>query len=268
MSNQISKWSQPTSLDSSCKINIIGYSVDEFKTFNPEGYTIMCNLGEVCDNIQYFPNTSKIVLTSDNYSQLYFSFQRDFLPNLAGDLGVSKEVAFEKAVDFLTTTEIRVQPIGIQGKVYNAMRTGQDYLSMATSTKAVVALKTAGYTGLDIITKGQGPLVFVGITYLGSVVAGYAGSVAGDNAVGLLFNGTSWVLSRPMRGTEVILNGLILGPISRATGFPVILNGTQELLNGKGIEVKDYNKIGAAFDRIVNSKIINKVKDIIGVLKS
>lgn len=268
MSDSLSKLPQLTNSDSICKINISGYSLDEFKNLYQEVYTIICNLGKGCDHINYFPTTSKIVLTSDNYSQLYYSFQRDFFPNLTEDLGVREEVAVEKVGNFLANTELRIQPIGIQGKVYNAMRAGQDYLSMTTSTKAVVALKTTGYKGLDIISKGQGPLVFIGITYLGSVVTGYAGSVAGDNSVGLFFNGTSWLLSRPMRGTEVILNGLILGPISRVTGLPVILNGTQELLNGKGIEVKDYNKIGAAFDRVINSKIVKKVKDIIAVLKN
>jgi hypothetical protein len=69
-----------------------------------------------------------------------------------------------------------------------------------------------------------------------------------------------------MRGVEVVLNGLVLGPISRTTGLPLILNGTQELLNGKGLEVKDYSKIGAAFDRVSKSKLIGKVKDIFGIL--
>ena len=31
------------------KINIAGFSMDNFKTFNPEGYTILCRLGETCD---------------------------------------------------------------------------------------------------------------------------------------------------------------------------------------------------------------------------
>lgn len=266
MSNKISKWSSPVTGGSICKINIVGYSLDEFKTFNPEGYTIICNLGEVCENLQYYPHTAKIVLTSDTNSQLYYNFERDFLPNLATDLGVTQEIANGKAVDFFSTTDIRIQPVGVQGKVYNAMRTCQNYLSMATSTNAVTALKTGGHTGLKIITKGQGPLVFVSITYLGSVVAGYAGSVAGDNAVGLVFNGTSWVLSRPMRGVEVVLNGLVLGPISRTIGLPMVLNGTQELLNGKGLEIRDYNKIGEAFNRIRNSKLVGKAKDILAII--
>ena len=267
MSDKISKLASPITVDSTCKINIVGYSLDEFKTFNPDGYTIMCNLGEVCDNVQYFPNTSKIVLTGNSHSQLHYSFERDFLPNLAADLGVPQEIANNKAIDFFSTTEIRVQPVGVQGKLYNAMRTCQNYLAMVTSTNAVTALKTGGHTGLKIITQGSGPLVFVSITYLGSVVTGYAGSVAGDNFAGLVFNGTSWVLSRPMRGVEIVLNGIVLRPISHLTGLPVVLNGTQELLNGKGLDIRDYNKIGEAFEQLKNSKAISKAKEIYAILK-
>ena len=59
---------------------------------------------------------------------------------------------------------------------------------------------------------------------------------------------------------------MCLGPILRTTGLSIVLNGTQELLNGKGIAVKDYSKIGEAFRRISNSKFINTAQDIIAIL--
>ena len=40
------------------KINISGYSLNNFKTVNPEGYTIICRLGETCDGLNHFPQTS------------------------------------------------------------------------------------------------------------------------------------------------------------------------------------------------------------------
>jgi len=51
-----------------CKIKISGYSLDNYKTFNPEGYTILCRLGETCDGFSYFPKTSKIVLDTRQQS--------------------------------------------------------------------------------------------------------------------------------------------------------------------------------------------------------
>lgn len=108
--------------------------------------------------------------------------------------------------------------------------------------------------------------MFVGITYLGSILASYVGSIAGDNVVGLLFNGTSRLLSRPMIEIEVIVNGLILGPISRTTGLPMMLNSIQEIIKCQGLELSYYNRIGVAFDRINNSKFVGKIKDIIIII--
>ena len=51
--------------ESVCKINISGYTLDNYKTFNPEGYTILCRLGEASDGFSYFPKSSKIVLDTD-----------------------------------------------------------------------------------------------------------------------------------------------------------------------------------------------------------
>ena len=59
--------------------------------------------------------------------------------------------------------------------------------------------------GFKIISKA--PLTFVGATYIGAMFFGYFGSVAGNNSVGLIFNSTSFVLSRPMRGVEITLDG-------------------------------------------------------------
>lgn len=59
---------------------------------------------------------------------------------------------------------------------------------------------------------------------------GYCGSVAVNNLVGSVFNFSSFRLSRPMRGLEITVNGLILRPISNVLGLPLILNGTQEIL--------------------------------------
>lgn len=56
-----------------------------------------------------------------------------------------------------------------------------------------------------------------------------------------------------MRGVELTLNGLFLGPVSHLTGFPLILNGTQEMLVGKGISIQEYTKIGKIY-KIIREK--------------
>ena len=247
-----------------CKINISGYSLDNYKTFNPEGYTILCRLGEACDGFSYFPKTSKIVLDTRQQSILMNNFEL-LVPNIAEDFGITQQAALEKSVDFFSNTQVTVQTTGIQGKFYKIMQTAQNFVPMAYTSEAVSILKTTGMTGLQIISNA--PLTFVGATYIGALFFGYCGSVAGNNPVGLIFNSTSFVLSRPMRGVEITLNGLILRPISNTIGIPLVLNGTQEVLAGKGLSIQEYTKIGIAFERISNSKIIKKTKKIFRIFR-
>jgi len=89
---------------------------------------------------------------------------------------------------------------------------------------------------------------------------GYCGTVAGNNPVGSVVNFPSFVVSRPMRGVEITLNGLLLRPISNVVGLPFLFNGTQEILAGKGLSLEDYTKIGIAFERIRNSTVVPKTR--------
>lgn len=245
-----------------CKIDISGYSVDNFNTVNPEGYTILCNLGQASDGLTYFPKTSKIILNTAQQSRLINNLDNfdQFIPNIAKTCEISEQLALEKSADFFSNTEVIVQPIGIQGQAYKMMQSVQNIIPITYTHQAVSILKMTGMTGVQIIS--QSPLTFVGVTYIGALFFGYFGSVVGDNMVGLVFNSTSYVLSRPMWGVEVTLNGLIFRPISNRIGLPLILNGTQEMLAGKGLSVKEYTKIGFAFERISNSDFFKKSKKV------
>ena len=248
------------------QINISGFSMDNFKTFNPEGYTILCRLGETCDGLNYFPATSKIVLDCNQQSHLiYNSFQTEFIPNVAKDLGISQQAAIETSIDFFSDKTVVVQPTGIQGKFYNIMRAAQNYVPIVYTSEAVSVLKTTGMTGRQVVASA--PLTFVGAAYIGALFFSYCGSVAGNNPAGSIFNFTSFALSLPMRGVEITLNGLILRPISNLVGIPLILNGTQEMLVGKGLSLQEYTKIGIAFERLTNSTTVKKIKKIYKTLR-
>jgi len=106
----------------------------------------------------------------------------------------------------------------------------------------------------------QAPLTFVGATNIGALFFGYCGSVAGNNEIGLVFNSTSFMLSRPIKSVEITLTSLIFRPISHITGLSLVLNGTQEMIAGKGRTIKEYTKIGAAFEKITKSDLYQKLK--------
>lgn len=147
------------------------------------------------------------------------------------------------------------------------MRSIQNYASVAYTFEAVSVAKTTGIVGLQIITGA--PLTFVGATYLGGLVCSYFGSIAGNNSLGTMFNASSYLLTRPMWGVEITLNGLCFQPLSNITGFPLILNGTNEILSGKGIKITDYAKIAIAFERVSNvtSKNAKRIKRVYDAVK-
>ena len=249
------------------KINIAGFSLDNYKTFNPEEYTILCRLGENCESLKYFPNTSKIVLDSNQQSRLLYSnLETDFISNVAKDLKISNQAAIEKSMDFFSDKTVVVQITGFQGKIFNMMRYAQNTVPMVYTADAVSVLKTTGMTGIQIVKKG--PLTFVGATYIGALFFSYCGSIVGNNPVGSILNFTSYTLSLPMQGVEITVNGLILRPISNFVGLPLILNGTQEMRIGKGMSLQEYTKIGIAFERISNSNTVKKAREIWNILTS
>jgi hypothetical protein len=112
-----------------CKINIVGYSLDNFKTFDLTGYTVLCRLGETCNALNYFPVISKIVINIGEQSYLNSNLQ-NLLPNIAKDLAIPEEAALQITTDFFSDKKVVGQPIEIQVKVYNIMRSAQNYIPM------------------------------------------------------------------------------------------------------------------------------------------
>lgn len=248
-----------------CKVDVSGYTIDQFKTFDPNGYTILCRLGESCDAINYFPGSAKIVINVGEQSHIT-SILEDFGPGLSKDLLISENAAIQKATDFFSDKSIIVQPVGVQGKVYNAMRKTQDISSIHQLSRALNSINLHGMRGVAIVQKA--PMTFIGVTYVTAMAFAYFSAVAGDNAVGLTFYYTSYVLSRPMWGVELVANSLVLKPVSNLIGLPMVVNGTQTMLNGEGLPVREYAKIGAAYKRLVESNWFKKARKIAQIIGS
>lgn len=138
------------------------------------------------------------------------------------------------------------------------MRSLQNIIAMSYTNEAVSVLKITVLTGLNILYKAS--LTFVGATYIGYIFFTYCCSLAGNNSVGIIFSYTSFALFLFMKFTEIILNGLILRPISNVIVLPLIINGTDQMRNAKCLSFQDYTKIGLAFERIVNSTFVKKAK--------
>ena len=98
-------------------------------------------------------------MDTSQQSRLVHNFEQ-LAPNIAEDFGITEKAALKKYVDFFSNTEVTVQPTGIQGKVYEIMKSVQNFVPMTYTTQAVSILNTIGMTGLEVIS--QAPLTFVG----------------------------------------------------------------------------------------------------------
>jgi hypothetical protein len=251
-----------------CKVHIAGMLGDDFKKFDPLAYKIFCELGKNSQGLSYFPNSRVILLKSNSPINLVNNMET-IVPNIALELDKNVVDTTKILTDFFENKAIRVEPIGWQGKVYKAGKYMQNWLPMAHAYKAVTIAQTLGMKGVGIISGA--PFSFVSVTYLGSITLYYGSLVAGDNVVGKALDMSAWLFARPMWVVEFVLNGIILQPISKVTGFPMIINGTQEISRGIGIDFKDFTKIGIAasslHEKVATSKRFAKLKKIWKIIK-
>ncbi len=143
---------------------------------------------------------------------------------------------------FFQNKTLTILPSGVQGVVYNVGLQAQTILPATYTFKAVTFARTLGMSGIGLLSTN--PLLVVSICSTGALFFSGMGLVAGDTLAGQTFNSISWILNRPMAGVEMVVNRLVLSPLTSVTGLPLLLNATKELSNGKGISTTDALRIG------------------------
>jgi hypothetical protein len=236
-------------IDPNVRVNVVGFASENYKVFDPNGYTVLCETGKYCDALNYFPNSHTIVLEgSSNCEMLFSEFTDRFIPDLAAKLNVDEPTARKIAKKYFTDKNVLVRPKGIQGIVYNSIIVAQNTAPALYSFNLLSSLQTSGLQGWDVV-RAHPLTTTVGTMYMGGIFFGVIGRVAGNNTLGSICNTTSYILTRPMFGVEVVLNQLFLVKLSNFTGLPLILNATGEATVGKGIKIKDFAKIAVGFER-------------------
>ncbi len=246
-------------------VNIDGYAnCYDYSFVDPKGYSIVCTLGDISDGVDFYTKSKVIVINSKSSKNLMSNFHQ-LLPKASQRLGVTVDTAYNDVTDFFKDKTIVVQHTGLQKKVYLSMRYLQNTLPAMQTYRAVTIAKTIGLTGKEIITKA--PMTTVGTLYLGALFFEYCSIACGDNIVGRACGSIGWTCSRPMWCVETVLNGLFLRPLSHFIGLPMILNATQEIQRGAGLDLKDAAQISKAYNRISNSVVVDKCKKIVAIVR-
>jgi len=98
-----------------------------------------------------------------------------------------------------------------------------------SAQQAVTAATTVVMAGPQILAAS--PLLFVTMTSTGVLFFNLCGCFMGDNLYGQTSRSIGWLLNRPMRVVEVVINSLVFSPITKVTGFPLLINATLEQTN-------------------------------------
>jgi len=220
--------------------NLDKFSHSAYVGFDHTGYTICIELEKCCNHLQYFPESELFIATSKDLC--CFSEKLDpIVENVSKALDISETEATDKLVNFFKTKTINVIPQGLSGKFYKSGYLAQTCLPSMYSVQVIAAAKTVGVSGIGILNST--PIFVIALSTIGAQFFAGVGIIASDNFVGRTCNVISWTLNRPMAGVELVLNNIVLFPITKVTGIPLLLNYTKVLSNGEGVDIRTIRQI-------------------------
>jgi hypothetical protein len=129
----------------------------------------------------------------------------------------------------------------IPGKFYQIGRCAKIGIPVMFAHIVISAASMFGAINLTIIT--YHPMAIVAFTSCGAIFFNGLDAILGDNILESTSKTIGWTLNLPIKGVEVLLNRLVLFPITFVTGFPLLLNANAEQNSGPGISITTAKEI-------------------------
>lgn len=221
--------------------------------FDYSDYTICNELVKSCGDLSYLPNTKTFVFTNASFCHLVENDM--FVNNVSKALGISQGEAGHQIADFFSDKMLLVQQKGVQGYVSKIGTFAQTAGSASMVARTVTMAKVAGVSGLKVV-KAQ-PLLVVALPTVGAMFFYGCGTIVGNNTIGRTCNTIGNVLNLPMRFSEMTYNSYIGPFLHKTIGLPTILNYTQQVKRGPGLDASEALKILQATN---NTSILGNIK--------
>lgn len=226
----------------------------------PDSVFSVCNeIQKNCLDFSIVPNTQTITMSDKSFCYLVKNSQ-DVVEGVSNALQVPHEEAVRAIASFFEQRKILVQQKGAQGLVYKLGTWLQGGGSAIMVGRTVAAAKLAGVSGSQIITSQ--PLMLVTVPMVGAIFFHGCGVIAGPNIIGKSCNSIAYVLSLPMRGVELTYNVYISPLINATTTIPTILNLTQQLMRGPGLNLTELKVL------VTSERVKKTYKNVYAVIKS
>lgn len=260
-SNSIYLYDKDMSLSNNIKI--VGFDSNTYAIYDTQNYNILCELQKGCRKVVFYPKANIISLEGIDSCSLVETMDNMVISH-SKITGISSEEAEKEILNFFTNKRIVVNPTGFQGKIYNIGRNVQNFVPFIYTVNAISSAKSIGLSGIKVISGA--PMTAIGASYVTAVGFQYGSIVCGDNIAGKALGSLSWLFSRPYWAVELVTNGVFLRPLSYSTGIPLVLNATEELVNGYGLNLTDAIKISERASKIVDSGFFKRLANAYSVL--
>lgn len=209
---------------------------------------------EMLHDLHKIPGTDKYIIDADKMVKMYCQIVDKY-----NYLDVTDKVSCNNFADdvanFVQRKDIVVRPTGLQGKVFIFGQYVESVGTCVYTNFVTIKARVAGVTGLKVVRAF--PLYPITSCALAGMACHAGYTMIGDNKVGrILFHSGNFFLL-PLRGTEFVLNQVVLWPISQVTGFPMHLNFTSTMINGDVYSMPKFLKMIHETD----NSLIHKLKE-------
>lgn len=212
--------------------------------------SIFCDLvKEQCVGSVYIDSSNTMVITNKSFEAVLETINTS-LSHLEIVDPIAHEKLIEDTLSFFSKKQVVVMQEGIQGAIYKAGQIVQSYGSTALTVESIMMSRMMGVTGSKVFS-GQ-PLLYIALPTVGGIFFHGASMIFGENLIGSSCRTLGNVLLLPMKGTELVLNNIVLHPLGKITGIPMLLNMTQAINTGPGLSIKDAKKV---IDIVQNGKL-------------
>jgi len=230
-------------------INISDY-IDKIGISDSTQSSIFCDIiKEQCMGSVYIDGSNTMLLTNSSFEGILDSVNTN-LNNLKYVDPILHENLVNDTLSFFSNRKVVILQEGVQGAIYKAGRIAQSYGSTILTVESVMMSRLLGVTGSKVLA-GQ-PLLWVALPTVGGIFFHGMSMIIGNNVAGRSCQTVGNVLLIPMRGSEILINNLLLLPLGKISGIPMILNMTDAINMGPGLSVSDAKKLS---DVVRNGKL-------------
>lgn len=160
-----------------------------------------------------------------------------FADAVARALNVSETSATKAIAEFFDDNTLLVQPTGFQGGLYGVTNFIESTASAYMVGWTVIAAKVAGVSERTLI-QAQ-PLMLIAVHTVGAMFFYGCSTLFPNTTLGCFCDKVGYGLSRPMRLVELNYNAYVVPIINITFGIPTVLNFTQQMHRGPGLNATE-----------------------------